>query len=131
LASSLAGVSLFASSYGILLVTRRARKMGQDLAAELTGRSTRVLQLESELRDLSERLSEIEHRKLSLWDCSPEQSNINLNRRGQVLRLARRGDSAAQIASTLGLSKGEVMLIVKVHEISKNNSGVEDLSDSL
>ena len=81
---------------------------------------------------MRERLSEVEHRKASPWDCSQEQGGtINLNRRGQVLRLARRGDSITQIASTLGLSKGEVMLIVKVHEITKNKPDVENLQDSL
>jgi len=47
---------------------------------------------------------------------------VNLTRRGQVLRLFRRGDSSRQIASSLGLRRGEVDLIIKVHQMVMNRS---------
>ncbi|MGA2183741.1 MAG: hypothetical protein ABSH47_11985 [Bryobacteraceae bacterium] len=50
----------------------------------------------------------------SVWSGSP---SINLNRRGQVLRLFRRGDTPRQIAATLGIRQGEVDLIIKVHRM--------------
>lgn len=49
----------------------------------------------------------------------PEPASVHLNRRGQVLRLYRRGESPEQIASTLSLSQGEVKLIIKVHQLSR------------
>jgi hypothetical protein len=48
------------------------------------------------------------------WSGSP---SINLNRRGQVLRLLRRGDNPRQIASALSMRQGEVDLIIKVHRM--------------
>lgn len=40
--------------------------------------------------------------------------HLNMNRRGQALRMARRGDSPDRIASALGIPKREVDLLLKV-----------------
>ena len=62
------------------------------------------------------------------WSGTP---SINLNRRGQVLRLSRRGDTPRQIASTLGLRKGEVDLIIKVHQMVLSSASGGRVPDSL
>ncbi len=62
------------------------------------------------------------------WSGSP---SINLNRRGQVLRLSRRGDSARQIASTLSMRRGEVDLILKVHKMVLSGADGGRAPDSL
>jgi hypothetical protein len=78
-----------------------------------------LTELASQIGQLRLRLEEVEQRKVPLSDwAAAEPSSVNLNRRGQVLRLYRRGDSVAHIASTLGLSTGEVALIVKVQEMT-------------
>jgi len=56
------------------------------------------------------------------WSANP---SVNLTRRGQVLRLFRRGDSPRQIASSLGMNRGEVDLIIKVHQMVLNRSNNE------
>jgi DNA-binding NarL/FixJ family response regulator len=43
------------------------------------------------------------------------------NNRAQVLRLHRSGESNASIASALGISQGEVKLMVKVQELLSEN----------
>ena len=58
-------------------------------------------------------------------------ASVNLNRRGQVLRLYRRGDSPRQIATALGMRTGEVDLIVKVHQMVLANAGGAKAADSL
>lgn len=40
--------------------------------------------------------------------------HLNMNRRGQALRMARRGDTPDRIASALGIPKREVDLLLKV-----------------
>ncbi len=55
-----------------------------------------------------------------------QAQSLNLNRRGQVLRLHRRGESAAEIASSLRMGQGEVKLMIKVYELSRGNSGHEE-----
>ena len=44
-------------------------------------------------------------------------ASANVNTRSQVLRLHRSGESHASIASALGISQGEVKLMVKVQEL--------------
>lgn len=43
---------------------------------------------------------------------------LNLNRRGQILRLHGKGHSPAEIAQDLQISQGEVELLLKVHDWS-------------
>lgn len=50
---------------------------------------------------------------------------INLNRRGQMMRMHRRGESVAAIASALGVSQGEVKLTVRMQEVYSDSSGKE------
>ena len=45
---------------------------------------------------------------------------LNLNRRGQMLRLHRRGESIQAIASALGISQGEVKLTIRMQELSSD-----------
>jgi hypothetical protein len=40
---------------------------------------------------------------------------LNLSKRTQVLRLHRAGEGSAAIATSLGLPRGEVDLLIKVH----------------
>ena len=56
----------------------------------------------------------------TVWSGSP---SVNLNRRGQVLRLFRRGDTPRQIASALSMRQGEVDLIIKIHRMVLNSAG--------
>ena len=73
---------------------------------------SRLLALEA--RDTAAVQSRQEH---DAWLAEAE--SLNLNRRGQVLRLHRRGDSVRDIASALRVGPGEVSLIIKVYELSK------------
>jgi len=63
-----------------------------------------------------------------VWSGNP---SVNLTRRGQVLRLFRRGDAPRQIASALGMRRGEVDLIIKVHQMVLNSAGGGKAADSL
>jgi DNA-binding NarL/FixJ family response regulator len=47
----------------------------------------------------------------------------NPNARAQVMRLHRSGESISSIASALGISQGEVKLMVKVQELLSENGG--------
>lgn len=46
---------------------------------------------------------------------------LNLNRRGQILRLSRKGKSIAEIAQDLNVPQGEVDLMLKVHDLSQKS----------
>ena len=78
--------------------------------AELDGRWTELV---AELETLRARLTVVESR-LAPSDWAPQA--VNLNRRGQILRLHGKGRTTAEIASDLQISQGEVELLVKVHD---------------
>ncbi len=43
---------------------------------------------------------------------------LNLNKRGQVLRMRRRGENPETIAAALSIPRNEVDLLLKVHQMS-------------
>ncbi len=57
------------------------------------------------------------HSAMPVWPS--ESSSIQLNRRGQILRLSGKGKSTSEIASDLGISQGEVELLLKVHDLAQ------------
>lgn len=56
---------------------------------------------------------------------------INLNRRGQMMRMHRRGESIPAIASALGISQGEVKLTVRMQEFYSDSPDKENSHDRL
>jgi len=86
-------------------------------------------ELAGDVEEVRARMAEVEERRNPVAEWSSELGSVNLNRRGQVLRLYRRGEPSAQIASALGLSQGEVMLIIKVHELTRTSGEPEKMDD--
>jgi len=78
--------------------------------AELDGRWTELV---AELEALRVRLAVAESRA-EPSDWAPQA--VNLNRRGQILRLHGKGRTPAEIATDLQISQGEVELLVKLHD---------------
>jgi len=91
------------------------------LAGLLGDNSTRNLNIDvgnvkMTLAELASRLSVVE-RDVTAPPAAP-RGNINLSKRGQVIRLHRRGDAATEIASAVGLRRGEVELIIKLQRMN-------------
>ena len=78
--------------------------------AELEGRLTELV---AEVEALRARVAVVESRAAPV-DWAPQA--VNLNRRGQVLRLHGKGRTTAEIATDLQISQGEVELLVKLHD---------------
>jgi len=77
----------------------------------------RITELQNRIEQVSNDAKQTESKnQAAIW--SPEAGSFNLNRRGQILRLHRRGESVAEIASALKVSSGEVKLVLKVQELS-------------
>ncbi len=74
------------------------------------------------VQELAQRVEEAERRAEISGAPSSELKGINLNRRTQAMRLFRRGESAAQVASSLGLPQCETELLLKVHRILSANA---------
>lgn len=81
-----------------------------DLEDALREARRAVERLESDLRD-------VERQTGMLVAPAPARSGMNLSKRTQVLRMHRAGQNGAGIAASLGLPRGEVELLIKVHRI--------------
>ncbi len=85
-----------------------------DIANSVSPLADQVAALEARFAHISAGRREQEE-----WIAGAE--SINLNRRGQILRLHKRGESVPEIASALRVGQGEVRLIIKVFELTKQN----------
>jgi hypothetical protein len=69
------------------------------------------------LERLGADLREVEGQTGMLVPPAPARSGLNLSKRTQVLRRHRAGEDPAGIAAALGLPRGEVELLIKVHRL--------------
>lgn len=70
-----------------------------------------------EIEAMRVRLAEAEDRAGVLVAPTPPRSGLNLNKRSQVMRMARKGEAPETIASALCLPRKEVELLLKVQQI--------------
>ena len=98
--------------------TRLRRKLG---AMEDEWRRSRAEEEEAararqaSLAEMKASLTAAEERIALLTPSVPPRQGMTLNRRGQVLRMARRGEGPQQIAAALHIPLNEVQLLLKVH----------------
>lgn len=81
--------------------------------------ASQMARLSERLTGLGLRLEDLEASRTRHQEWVAQTEGLSLNRRGQVLRLHRRGESVAGIASALQLGRAEVQLMIKVHEFAK------------
>ena len=92
-------------------------------AAEIRGKAREralaeaISALGSALDGVRTELHELQEQTGMLVLPPPARSGLNLNKRGQVLQMYRRGQSREQIAASLGLPITEIDLLIKVHQI--------------
>jgi hypothetical protein len=100
-----------------------AADLGGISAPDFESLEARVAHMAVELDELREQFGERQAERPAPLGWVPEVAGVNLNRRGQVLRLRRRGRTVEEIASTLQMPRGEVELMVKVYELSQKAAG--------
>ncbi len=96
------------------------RKRLTDSATSVEELITRLDTANNEIEKLSHRIYELEQRSTPAPEYISAPASVNLNRRGQVIQLHRRGKEAAAIASALKVSQGEVQLIIKIHDLTQS-----------
>ena len=95
------------------------------LKSRLRGKGQESLnqsEFESRLEDLTGLLREAENRASATAQPGAIKPgaikpSLNMNRRNQVIRLSRRGQAAANIATTLSMPRKEVELLLKIHNL--------------
>lgn len=88
------------------LLGRRSREQRE----YFEGRLAQVLEATERLRS--------ERDEAATPAVPPVRQAINLNKRGQVLRMRRRGEKPETIAAALQIPRNEVDLLFKVHQLS-------------
>ena len=79
-------------------------------------------ELQLKLDDLNARVRDAEERSGILPPPAPRLNSLNLNKRTQAIRLARKGEAANHIATSLSIPRKEVELLLKVYGLSLTNS---------
>jgi hypothetical protein len=100
---------------------RQERAARRDLQAELEAVRAEAETLRAELCALGASLREIQESAGALVAPPPARSGLNLSLRSQVLRRHRFGEAPGEIASSLGLPRAEVELLVKVNRLVVEN----------
>jgi hypothetical protein len=91
-----------------------------EMVRDLETHAQLIRQMSTDIEELRKRLSERNEQmgpSLPLW--SSADVPVNLNRRGQIIRLSRKGKSIPEIAQDLNVAQGEVELLLKVHDLSQ------------
>ena len=74
--------------------------------------------LEERIAGMQETLREAETRAAVLVPPRSSRSGMNINKRIQAARLAKRGERPEQIAAALGLPRSEIALLLKVQRMT-------------
>ena len=112
-------VSLFALYRAYLLVHEIDGKRGEPAS----GNSGEVQDLRDAVEALAVQLHDWQKNPPMALEPSPGvvRPGLNLSKRSQALRLHRKGENAAQIATLLEVPRQEVDLLIKVHRIVLSN----------
>ena len=93
---------------------RTLARRTRDQRAELDDRVAQVTQTAEQLK--------VQLAELEKPQGLPAQP-INLNKRGQILRMRRRGERLETIAGALSIPRNEVELLIKVQDLGKLDKG--------
>ena len=124
-------VSLAASAAAFTYLLRQMRLSQASYDGRLEEAKGHLDALAMELHECRRRLTESEQRYSPVAESTSLPASLHLNRRGQVAQLFRRGQSPRSIASTFGMSQGEVKLMLKMlsfDPVSEAGSSKENLS---
>lgn len=116
-------LTLLASLWFGLQLKREMAALRATMAHERETRQAAEAELRQAISRLEQELEE--ERKASLARAAPLQQSMNLSKRSQALRMHRLGEPPEKIARTLGLSRTEVDLLLKVHRTVLESAGLE------
>jgi DNA-binding NarL/FixJ family response regulator len=130
-------ILLFAAALGgVWMVRKQIGRVGVQLANRDSALSNLAAELEAQAllaRQMSMDLEELRKRLVNREEASPPASiwatagaPVNLNRRGQILRLSRKGKTVAEISQDLNVAQGEVELLLKVHDLKQKDLTEEE-----
>lgn len=103
--------------YWLIVVKSDVLRLRARINCDMQRMEEQNQQLRRQIEQLTARLEESENRA-GCMPPAPPKSGLNVTKRTQILRLSRRGDDPANIASTLNIPRREIELLLKVHQLS-------------
>jgi hypothetical protein len=116
LIASIAAPALALAGLGFLLFRLRSQLNALRVKQENAITSDDLREFREAVAELGRRMARVET-DLAAVPSMP-RGNINVSKRGQVIRLHRRGDDTAEIAGAVGLRRAEVDLIIKMQRLA-------------
>ena len=112
-----------AATLGALLTLKRELWQRERKASERErAAAASVAEMHAEITALRAAFTDLEERTGMLAAPPPIRSGLNLGRRTQAVRMLRRGDSAAQIAASIGLPLNEARLLASVERLRASDA---------
>lgn len=105
-----------------IVLLRSSRKAAGRRSQERDQMRSEVDQLRSEISGLKSTLEELQRMQAERQAALVPQASINLTKRGQILRMSRRGETPQHISAALSLPEKEVNLTLKVHKMMLNGA---------
>ena len=102
-------------------VRRQARKFRAEYDALQECVAVKINELETALKTVQQRPALVAPAAVTTETtptAAPEKTGLNSTNRSKVLKMHRLGQSPEQIAANLRLPRGEVNLLVKIHEVA-------------
>ncbi len=118
----LLAVALIACLVFFAALEKEIRRLKGQLAGRPQPDSSASGEVTAKIEDLTARVRDAEDRAGILPPPAPRSNSLNLNKRTQVIRLARKGEPAHHIAASLRIPRKEVDLLLKVYGISLTRS---------
>jgi hypothetical protein len=110
-------VGCIPAALAVMVLLRASRRAASRRSAERELLSSSVQVLRTEIGTLRRRLDEFELAQLERQAALVPQQSINTNKRAQILRMARRGETAEHISAALSVPANEVSLALKVQRM--------------
>lgn len=101
-----------------ILLRRRLKRLARTYDERQTALKATVADIQASLSQMSESLAETRGQVGLLEPPPPARSGMNISIRTSALRLHRVGKSPTEIAEALRVPEQEVLLLVKVHQLS-------------
>lgn len=109
---ALSGAGMAACVFLFVTLKKEIAETGAAYRDRIAALETALKELGASLDQLKRDLAEAEARAEA---AARPVTGMNLNKRGQALRMHRRGETPDQIAAALGVPVNEVELLLKVH----------------
>jgi hypothetical protein len=113
----LSALTLAAALWSFVTLKRELWERERKAAERESAAAATVAEMRTEIGAVRSAFNDLEDRTGMLTTPPPIRSGLNLGRRRQAVRMLRRGDSAEQVAASVGFPLNEARLLATVERL--------------